>query len=193
MTAPKARRGRPKGSGIDDQQRLIAIARVMTADPRLKTTTAIKAIGITDPSAIRRLRDKFNATTAEGQPSRRPASATSAQSAAGRAAALIANEPIRRASAVLPQPAPPRMGTAADVAASSKGVVKPANNDTIPVAATLFGMGLNAATAMLEQHMLLAQSVMKLPQVRDLMRNQIAFTEFMLTVANPSPGHRFAH
>jgi len=57
----------------------------------------------------------------------------------------------------------------------------------------LFGFGLNAATALFEQQMMIAQSVMKLPQVRDLVRHQIAFTEFMLSVANPSPGPRLAH
>lgn len=53
------RRGRPKGSGLDDREQLIAIARMLEADPTLKPTTAIKRVGITDPSAIRRLRDKL--------------------------------------------------------------------------------------------------------------------------------------
>ena len=61
MTAAKAPRGRPKGSGINDQQQLNEIARLMRSTPRMKPTTAIKALGITDPSTIRRLRDKFNA------------------------------------------------------------------------------------------------------------------------------------
>lgn len=60
MLQDKARRGRPKGSGIDDRTRLEAIAQLLAADPSLKPTTAIKSIGITDPSAIRRLRDKFH-------------------------------------------------------------------------------------------------------------------------------------
>lgn len=53
------RRGRPKGSGLDDREQLSAIARMLEADPTLKPTTAIKRAGITDPSAIRRLRDKL--------------------------------------------------------------------------------------------------------------------------------------
>ena len=60
MLQDKSRRGRPKGSGIDDRTRLEAIAELLAADPSLKPTTAIKSIGITDPSAIRRLRDKFH-------------------------------------------------------------------------------------------------------------------------------------
>lgn len=60
MLEEKARRGRPKGSGIDDSARLDTIARLLAENPSLKPTTAIKSIGISDPSAIRRLRDKFN-------------------------------------------------------------------------------------------------------------------------------------
>lgn len=60
MALSKSSRGRPKGSGIDDQSRLRDIAALIDQDPNLKPTTAIRAIGVTDPSAIRRLRDKFN-------------------------------------------------------------------------------------------------------------------------------------
>lgn len=59
MLETVSRRGRPKGSGIDDSERLAAIANLLTAHPELKPTTAIKSLGISDPSTIRRLRDKF--------------------------------------------------------------------------------------------------------------------------------------
>ncbi len=61
MSGNVRQRGRPVGSGIDDWERLLTIASVMSADPRLKVTTAIKELGFTDPSVIRRLRDKFKA------------------------------------------------------------------------------------------------------------------------------------
>jgi hypothetical protein len=54
------KRGRPPGTGKNDTDRLLKIAALMAADPALKPTTAIKQIGETDPSAIRRLRDKYN-------------------------------------------------------------------------------------------------------------------------------------
>ncbi|MEO0810871.1 MAG: hypothetical protein AAFW82_09620 [Pseudomonadota bacterium] len=57
----RQRRGRPKGSGIDDRSRLLAIAEAMERDPQLRVTTAIKQLGFDDPSTIRRLRDKFKA------------------------------------------------------------------------------------------------------------------------------------
>jgi hypothetical protein len=65
MSDRRTRRGRPKGSGIDDRRRLDAIARLIMADPRLRPTTAIRSLGISDPSVIRRLRDKFNAVRSD--------------------------------------------------------------------------------------------------------------------------------
>lgn len=56
----RPRRGRPKGSGIDDSKTLAKIAKLIAKDPDMKRTTAIKRIGITNASIIRRLRDKFN-------------------------------------------------------------------------------------------------------------------------------------
>ena len=58
MASATARQGRPKGSGIDDSQQLARIAALLAADPKLKPTTAIRSLGIEDPSLIRRLRDK---------------------------------------------------------------------------------------------------------------------------------------
>ncbi len=78
MSTAKRRRGRPVGSGIDDTGRLIEIAARIAADPHLKPTTAIKAMGITDPSSIRRLRDKYKKFANSAQaamPAKRPASA----------------------------------------------------------------------------------------------------------------------
>jgi hypothetical protein len=60
-----ARRGRPPGTGKNDTDRLLKIAALMAADPALKPTTAIKQIGETDPSTIRRLRDKLHEQQAQ--------------------------------------------------------------------------------------------------------------------------------
>lgn len=61
MKASVHARGRPKGSGIDDEALLREIARLRLADPELRPTTAIKRLGHTNPSTIRRVRDKFKA------------------------------------------------------------------------------------------------------------------------------------
>lgn len=65
MDERKTSRGRPKGSGIDDKDTLLKIAAIVAADPDVKRTSAIKQAGVTNPSTIRRLRDKFNAEEAE--------------------------------------------------------------------------------------------------------------------------------
>ena len=59
MSAEQSRRGRPKGSGLDDSDTLSRVSRMLEVDPRMRPTTAIKAIGISDPSTIRRLREKL--------------------------------------------------------------------------------------------------------------------------------------
>lgn len=56
------KRGRPKGSGIDDRIWLREVGHLIRIDPKLAPTTAIKALGISNPSTIRRLRDKYRVT-----------------------------------------------------------------------------------------------------------------------------------
>ena len=57
--AGERKRGRPKGTGINDHEMLLKIAHILIADPGKKRTTAIKEIGISKPSVVRRLRDKY--------------------------------------------------------------------------------------------------------------------------------------
>jgi hypothetical protein len=59
MQPAQARYGRPKDSGLDDRQQLESIAALLVANPKLKPTTAIRSLGVENPSTVRRLRDKF--------------------------------------------------------------------------------------------------------------------------------------
>jgi hypothetical protein len=63
MPSDYARRGRPRGSGLDDRVQLRRISDLLEANPSLRPTTAIKAIGVSDPSTIRRLREKLKVET----------------------------------------------------------------------------------------------------------------------------------
>ena len=54
----KPQRGRPVGTGIDDRIWLREINRLIRIAPATPPTTAIKSLGITNPSTIRRLREK---------------------------------------------------------------------------------------------------------------------------------------
>lgn len=62
MSAEKAKRGRPTGSGINDRIWLRELGQLIRIDPARRPTSAIKALGITDPSTIRRLREKHKRT-----------------------------------------------------------------------------------------------------------------------------------
>ena len=46
MTAKKSKRGRPKGTGIDDLPALRAMADLIVSEPGLKATTAYKAVNL---------------------------------------------------------------------------------------------------------------------------------------------------
>jgi hypothetical protein len=59
MIETKARRGRPIGTGIDDSDRIARLAELLKTQPDLRPTTAIRVMGFSDPSTIRRLRDKY--------------------------------------------------------------------------------------------------------------------------------------
>ncbi|HVZ04936.1 hypothetical protein [Hyphomicrobium sp.] len=59
MLHTPVRRGRPKGTGIDDSERLAQLDALLRIRPDLRPTTAIRQMGYSDPSAIRRLRDKY--------------------------------------------------------------------------------------------------------------------------------------
>ena len=59
VSALRAARGRPIGTGIDDRIWLRELRHLIRLDPATPPTTAIKSLGITDPSTIRRLREKY--------------------------------------------------------------------------------------------------------------------------------------
>lgn len=134
MSETATRRGRPKGSGIDDSTRLEAIARLLATNPEMKPTTAIKSLGVSDPSIIRRLRDKYaevrqslaaELVNAEQQAAARidePMQATVACATAGsgrpkrvRAAAAAARTASRRVAEPSALPAPATIVAPSDV------------------------------------------------------------------------------
>jgi hypothetical protein len=57
------RRGRPKGTGIDDNDRIARLDELLRVHPEMRPTTAIRLMGYSNPSAIRRLRDKYKVFT----------------------------------------------------------------------------------------------------------------------------------
>lgn len=123
MTQSRAARGRPKGTGLDDRSRLLAVAQLLASDPAMKPTTAIKSTGISDPSSIRRLRDKFHeikdelaaevapAKPAEAKPAAfKPVAAnrSPAEARPRSAAARATPAPKKQTAVSVPQPAAPK-------------------------------------------------------------------------------------
>ena len=97
----RQRRGRPKGSGINDWERLLQIAALMEGNPELRATTAIKELGFDDPSTIRRLRDKFKVNRAALlRPSKTNAGGSYAESL------IVATTPAKRRYTDMCPPSP---------------------------------------------------------------------------------------
>ncbi len=95
MVEAKSRRGRPLGTGIDDSDRIARLAELLKMQPELKPTTAIRCMGYTDPSAIRRLRDKFKQMSRSQPGSGRARTANQARHAARTGEAALSTSAAR--------------------------------------------------------------------------------------------------
>lgn len=191
MHTIKPQRGRPKGSGIDDRGRLQQIASLMAVDPRLKPTTAIKAIGITDPSTIRRLRDKLRAmgddirslaTAPPGDTSQSALSASSPAALRSFASARL-QEQIRRAE-FLSAP-PPRLGpfdfdSSVAGATDRTAAARTEGDDIIASMAHMLAMGLVNMCNLMQHQPDLWQNIMKSPALALSLRQQLILSEMLL-------------
>jgi len=59
MTRSTPRRGRPNGTGKQDAVLLEAVAARLASDPSQSAAAVIRSLGVTDPSSVRRLREKL--------------------------------------------------------------------------------------------------------------------------------------
>lgn len=191
MSLQTPRRGRPKGSGIDDQKYLSDIAAMIAAKPDLKPTTAIKALGITDPSAIRRLRDKFHQFSAT--------LGTGLGSAAGAGPHMIEEQPAKAVGAsprsiaadvsrndetlrALPEPSPvtaPVQAEAAPVVAAPR-TAAPAS--PIDLFAMWCGLGLDVISTAMATQAAMSRSLTRLPHIDLALRQQLAFNELAMSL-----------
>ena len=125
MTPNKTNRGRPKGTGLNDAAHLLAIAGLLVAQPDLKPTTAIKQLGISDPSVIRRLRDKYHSMETE-------------LIAELKAGVVSAREALPRLEQRIE--ALDKVGARSLALAGAREVVKVATVDSAPVAASIIAV-----------------------------------------------------
>lgn len=203
MSEVKSRRGRPLGTGIDDRARLATVAQLIAANPDLKPTTAIKSLGVSDPSIIRRLRDKFNLMRIElmaeiegatltpiqhAPPTRRPEASSRPRPAAHRTAAVESRgnrKTARIAASRESKPTEPAAALAEVVAEPRAAYFSPF--DAGRLFAGWMSLGLRAASAAASAQLALLEQSKGLPHVRIALRQQLAFGEWAMGLVAPSP------
>ncbi len=180
MPTATQRYGRPKGSGVDDSRQLQSLAALLAANPALKPTTAIRFLGIEDPSVIRRLRDKFRVDQA-----RLLADARRSFHANGRTLARPGpSQPTSRrplASVRTPFPAA-HVVTLPDETVVAEPAPKAPQQ---PLLATWYELGLRAVVATIEQQAVLARHLLQHPAVEIAVKGQLAVGAFCVAAWTP--------
>ena len=187
MSESRTSRGRPKGTGLDDRARLVAVAKLIATNPDLKATTAIKSTGITDPSTIRRLRDKFQEIKDDLIAEIAPAEAARPERAA---AARIAAAPKKRSKPVQSLSEAPAMEAAMEAASFEPAVSVPAPPTIANPAQWMtmwYGLGLQNLNDAVALQISFVEKMMKMPHVATALRGQVAFNEMTLALCPISP------
>jgi hypothetical protein len=182
MPACQTRRGRPKGSGLDDRDLLRRVARMLESDPDLKPTTAIKAIGISDPSTIRRLRDKLRGT-AQGEDDTIINSGKFERRDSGEAhrlgEAMSASRRFVRTLSTRSEAAP----ATAEAAEHESAAIAPREGPHDAVVSWLAawcGLGLHAISTTVEAQMVVFESFLNVPQIASAIRHQTLLSEHVM-------------
>jgi hypothetical protein len=178
MPITSAHYGRPKGTGVDDSRQLESLAALLVANPALKPTTAIRSLGVENPSVIRRLRDKFRMDQARLMAeARRSFRAT----------------PRSHARPGPPQPTSRRPLASVRTQFPATPIAKP--NETIPATtpalpelpllAVCYDFGLWVVGTAIEQQMVLAKHWLRLPAFEIATRGQLAIGAFVVAASTP--------
>ena len=178
MPITSARYGRPKGTGVDDSRQLESLAALLTANPALKPTTAIRSLGVENPSVIRRLRDKFRMDQARLMADARRDFRTNPRTHARPGPTRPASRrPL--ASVRTHIPAAPMAKPEETIAAAAHALPQP------PLLAVCYDLGLWAVGTAIEQQMVLAQHWLRLPTIEMAMRGQLAIGAFVVAASTP--------
>ena len=189
MQSDQSQRGRPKGTGIDDSSRLRQIAALIAENPELRPTTAIKNIGIFDPSIIRRLRDKFNSNKEQllsetdcndfrKAPFRKE---LSDQHVEARTMALNNSREPTKSEAPASRPSKSDDSNSDDES-SKPGFIEPISQDAL---LRMVSAGLRSASTMFQLQLVIATQSFHSPAMRSALRYQLAFSQAMLGFSGP--------
>lgn len=171
MSSVTGRRGRPKGSGLDDRALLRRIEALLDAEPRLRPTTAIKALGISDPSTIRRLRDKLKLRASSGAASA-PAGHSPELTSVSACEVRPAKPDAQPAPALRVEPASrAQAGGLAEVSECSGGASQ------VPWFLDWYALGLTAFSSTIEAQMALMDDLLQAPHVESALRHQLLLNE----------------
>jgi hypothetical protein len=198
MTPTKVGRGRPKGTGLNDAAQLRAIAGLLAADPALKPTTAIKTLGISDPSIIRRLRDKYHAEAeslhAELLGHSRPVAdavlvaASPIKAAAPRAAALAGPRDAKVSAIVHLTEGPIEAAASPNVvekAPSGQTTRRPPSEPKTRTASPWLAQSASLFALSVEANISLFESMFHWPPVVAVIHTQAAFANLALALTSP--------
>jgi hypothetical protein len=172
----QSHRGRPKGTGLDDRAKLRAVADMLAANPQLKPTTAIKHLGVTDPSAIRRLRDKLKEmqSALDGPKASEVAPRTRSIALKAKAEPTFREERSKHTPVGPPRPQPVQIVTAAPEPQSSPDAN---SGDWLT---SLCALGLKGASAAMEMQRAYFDYLLKNPAVTLALEQQVRANEFVL-------------
>ncbi|AHB47473.1 hypothetical protein W911_02135 [Hyphomicrobium nitrativorans NL23] len=165
MSSATGRRGRPKGSGLDDRAQLRRIEALLDAEPGLRPTTAIKSLGISDPSTIRRLRDKLK--------DHAPSGAASVPSGRGPQSPTVSARDVRpvKPDAHSEPPSLAQAGGLVEVSELGQGA-SPA-----PWFLDWYAFGLSAVSSTFEAQMAFMDDLLHAPHVEHALRHQLLLNE----------------
>lgn len=182
MPTMQPRYGRPRGSGLDDSHQLESIAALLAANPVLKPTTAIRSLGVEDPSVIRRLRDKFRVDQARLMANARRSFHNSGST--GRS--LARPGPLRSAPRLHIVSAASTIPAEPVIVPETKIVVETVRVEPqLPLPAIMCDLGLWALTMAIEQQTVLARHWLQHPAVENALRGQLAVGAFLVAVSSP--------
>lgn len=182
MPTMQPRYGRPKGTGLDDSRQLESIAALLAANPGLKTTTAIRSLGVENPSVIRRLRDKFRVDQARLMANARRSFHRGGHTGYSLARSGPLHNARRRqiASVQTISPAQPEWAPDTHITAEPAHVAMQP-----PLLAIMFDLGLWAMTAAITQRTVLARHLLQHPAVDGTVRGQLAVGAFLVAAFAP--------
>lgn len=159
---------------------------MIAAKPQLKPTTAIKALGVTDPSAIRRLRDKFHAFSSDVSVEPTASVASVPRTTPRVVAAAVAED----AACIREVPATTTLQNHVSNVAGCIDAAAPRFPTPFDIFAMWCGLGISALSTALATQAAVSRNLSRLPHVDAALRHQLALNELAMAIVPGRPAAR---